>query len=241
MALPLKEWLATAEVQRFSKMSAEEAGHEYFFRNPPRTVWGNRELFGSPADGVITTQGRFAPDADLLDVKGVDVTVNTLLGPHAIDTPALVTAIFMTAADVHWNRCPTDVTMGRYPLPPIRTRNLPMLWAERDMLDSGLIRKGSFGFMQANARVVNRCYCGALRYRYYLVQLADSEINCIVPLKSTPVATFNQNERFGQIMWGSMCVLVLPLDSRYTFHSLCHTADHVEAGVDLLVSIKRRI
>ena len=237
MALPLKEWLDTPEVKRFQAMSVKEAGHEYFFRNPPRTAWGNRELFASPADGVITTQGRFHPDEDLIEVKGVKVTVNKILGPHAIERPALVTCIFMTAADVHWNRAPTDVTMARHPLPPIRTLNQPMLWAERNMLDMGLIRKGTFGFMNGNARVVNRCFYGALQYRYYLVQIADSEINCIVPIKAQPVATFNQNERFGQIIWGSMCVLILPLDVRYRFKPLCQVADHVEATVDPLFKV----
>ena len=240
MATPLKEWLDSPEVKAFKAMPQKKASHEFFFRNPPRTVWGNRDLFSSPADGVITTQGRFAPDGDLVDVKGVDVSVNSLLGPLAIDVPALVSAIFMSAFDVHFNRAPTDVTISRHPLPPLRTMNQPMLWAERGLLDSGLIRKGTFGFMATNARVVNRCYCGSLRYTYYIVQIADSDVNCIVPIKAQPVATFNQNERFGQIMWGSMCVLVLPLDARYHFKPLCKVAEHVCAGVDPLVSIKRR-
>src|SRR5512146_2408945 len=127
MATPLKEWINGAEVQRFLAMSQRQASHEYFFRNPPRTVWGNRGLFASPADGVITTQGRFAPNADLIEVKGEKITLRAMLGQHAIDKPALVSAIFMTAADVHWNRAPTDVVLTRFPLPPIRTLNQPML------------------------------------------------------------------------------------------------------------------
>ena len=238
VGIALKEWIDSPEVKRFRAMSQKEASHEFFFRNPSRTVWGNRELISSPADGIITTQGRFAPDEDLIEVKGVEITTNTLLGPHAIDMPALVTCIFMTAADVHWNRAPTDCVMSRYPLPPIRTTNQPMLFAERGLLDSGLIRKGTFGFMGANARVVNRCYSGALKYTYYLVQIADSDINCIVPIKAQQVASFNQNERFGQIIWGSMVVLVLPLDSRMRFRPTCKTEVHVEAAIDPIVRVE---
>ena len=219
-------------------MSQSQASHEFFFRNPPRTVWGDRHFFSSPADGIVTTQGRFDPEDNIVDAKGVKCSINDLLGPHAIDTPALATCIFMTAADVHWNRCPTDVVMSRHPLPPIKTLNEPMLFAERDLLDKGLIRRGTFGFMQSNSRVVNRCYCGALAYRYFLVQIADSDINCIVPIKAHPVASFNQNERFGQIIWGSMCVLILPLDERMKFKPLAKLTEHVEAG-EPLVSIGR--
>ena len=68
-------------------------------------MWGNDELFAAPADGVITTQGRFDPEEDLIDVKGANISVNSVLTHRfAIDTPALVSCIFMTAADVHWNR-----------------------------------------------------------------------------------------------------------------------------------------
>ncbi len=236
MPTPLKEWIESPEVTRFQAMSQKRASHEFFFRNPPRVVWGDRDLLASPADGVITTQGRFDPEEDLIDVKGANITVNSILGPHAIDTPALVTAIFMSAADVHWNRTPSDCVLTRYPLPPIRTSNMPMLWTERGLLDSGLIRKGTFGFMTANARVVNKCYSGSLKYTYWLVQIADSDINCIVPIKAQKTAAFNQNERFGQIIWGSMCVLVLPLDAR--FQSLAEVADHVEAS-EPLIGIER--
>jgi phosphatidylserine decarboxylase len=240
MPVPLKEWKNSAEVKDFLKMSQSKASHEFFFRNPPRVVWCNHELISSPADGVITMMGRYDPESDLIDVKGCECSVNSLLGPHSIDTPTFVTCIFMTAADVHWNRCPTDVIMSRYPLPPIKTSNEPMIFSEMGLLDSGLIRKGTFGFMAKNARVVNRCYSGALKFRYTLVQIADSDINCIVPIKAEKVAAFNQNERFGQIIWGSMCVLILPLTDRYRFKPLAKLADHVEAGEPLFRVDKRK-
>ena len=237
MALPLAEWIESPEVKKFQAMPQEKASHEFFFRNPARTMTTDSNLLFSPADGVITTQGRFDPEADLIDVKGLECSVNTLLGPFAIETPALVIAVFMTAADVHFNRVPTACMMRRHLMPSIRTMNLPMLWAERGLLDAGLIRKGTFGFMAANARVASHCYAGRLRYSYYIVQIADSDVNSIVPMKSEPLAAFNQCEQFGQILWGSMCVLILPLDARFRFKPLCKVADHVEAANDALVRV----
>jgi hypothetical protein len=234
---PLAEWIDSPEVKRFQAMSQEKASHEFFFRNPPRTMWIDHTLFASPADGIITTQGRFDPEADLLDVKGANVSINDLLGPWAIEKPALVVCVFMTAADVHWNRCPTSALMATLSLPSMRSTNLPMLFTERGLLDSGLIRKGTFGFMAANAKTANQCWCSRLQYSYYVVQIADSDVNCIVPMKTGKVASFNQNERFGQILWGSMCCLILPLDPRYKFRTLCKTTDHVEAAIDPLVEV----
>ena len=236
MPTALKEWVAT-DVAAFCKKSPVDAAHTAFFRDPPRVMWGNRELFAAPADGVITTQGRFDPEADLVDVKGSKTAINDLLGPHAIDGPALVSAIFMTFADVHINRAPTDCIMTRHPLPPIRTANQPMLFAERGLLEEAKILRADLGFMRTNGRVVNKCFCGPLRDTYYLVQIADSDVNVIVPFKEVPTATCRQNERFGMIRWGSMCVLILPLDPRYKFRTLCKVADHVEAGNDALVRV----
>ncbi len=108
MPTALKEWVAT-DVAKFKRLSLNEAAHEQFFRDPARCMWGNRELFAAPADGVITTQGRFDPDTDLIDVKGSKTTINDLLGPHSDSLegrPVLVTAIFMTFRGCSHKSCP---------------------------------------------------------------------------------------------------------------------------------------
>ncbi len=129
--------------------------------------------------------------------------------------------------------------MTRFPLPPIRTQNAPMLWAERGLLDEAKILRADLGFMRTNGRVVNKCFCGPLRYTYWLVQIADSDVNAIVPFKQTPTCTCQQNERFGMIRWGSMCVLILPLSPRFRFRPLCKVTEHVEAANDALVRVTR--
>ena len=236
MATPMKTWIKQAKkeapVDDLRKMSTE-----YFFRDPIRTELANRDFFFTPADGFITLQGRFDPESDLVDVKGANITLNSLLGPSAIDTPALAIGIFMSFLDVHMNRSPTECILTRNNLPPLRTQNQPMLWAEHDILEDLHLNKQHFGFMADNERVVNTCFVPHLRYTYYVVQIADSDVNYIVHLKSNPVAWFNQNERFGQIRWGSMCVLIMPLDERYKFKPLCKISDHVECSIDPLVKI----
>lgn len=238
MAAPMKQWFAETK-KRYANFSAHKMAHEVFYRNPLRTMWGNRDLFASPADGVITTQGRFDPDGDLINVKGLEVTTNELLGPHAIDSPVLVIAIFMSYLDVHWNRTPTECQIQRYPISPIRTANVPMLGTEEGLIDDGKIKTATMGYMKNNGRVVNKCFAGHMRYTYYIVQIADSDVSKIVPVDPGEVASYPQNERFSQIIYGSMCVLVLPLDKRYRFRPLCRIADHVEATNDPLVGVEK--
>ncbi len=171
-------------------------------------------------------------------MKGAQCTTNDLLSTLAIDTPSLVIGIFMSSLDVHYNRVPSECVMDRFPMPPIRTMGLPMLWTEKGILDDLRIKPGSFGFMRDNERVVNRFFAPHMGYTYYVVQIADSDVNMIVPLKCQPTAWFNQNERFGQIIWGSMCVLVMPLDSRFKFKPLRKIGDHVECCNDPIVRVE---
>ena len=124
-------------------------------------------------------------------------------------------------------------------LPSIRTMNQPMLFAERGLLDSGLIRKGTFGFMASNERRLNVCWCAGMNYTYYVVQIADSDVDCIVSMNPARTASFLQNERFGQIRWGSMCVLIMPLDKRYRFKPMQPIGQHVECCTDALVRFER--
>jgi phosphatidylserine decarboxylase len=235
---PLDEWLAT-DVAEFQKNSLQKASHELFFRDPPRPLRIDRGFFFAPADGVITTQGRFAPDEDLIETKGAQCTVNDILGPqHEIDGPALVINTYMSFADVHINRMPTDATLTHFPLPPLRTQNVPMLWVERGLFEHGKIEKGEMQFVKDNQRVVNKCFCTYLRYHYFMVQIADSDVNCIVHFSPLPHSPMNQCQRFGMIRWGSMVSLIMPLDPRFRFKTLCPTTSHVEAG-DPLVAVSR--
>ena len=233
-----KKWIAEQKKLTADK-DMEEMSCRWFFRDPVRPEPTCRDFFFTPADGFITLQGRFDTDADMVDVKGAEITLNTLLGPHEIDQPALAIAVFMSFLDVHINRAPTECCITRHQVPPVRTANVPMLWTERGILKDLRIKPASMGFMAENERIVNEIFCAPLKYRYFVVQIADSDVNYIVPLKPGDVTWYNQNERFGQIRWGSMCVLVLPLDERFKFTPLCQVGDHVECCIDPLVRVDR--
>ena len=69
--LPLKEWLASKEVQEIKKMTGAQKYMKAFFRDPNRPMHIRPELFLAPADGVILyAHARVAPDeAIVVDVS----------------------------------------------------------------------------------------------------------------------------------------------------------------------------
>ena len=233
MATPMIEWIET-EGEKYAKMA-----HTYFFRDPCRPMFLDRDYFFSPADGFIITQGRYLPHENI-DVKGVKMSVADLMGRPDFDEPALVIQVFMSCLDVHINRMPTDGTLGHYYLHPIRTNNVPMLWTEKGILEKHKILKGTMTYARDNGRVINEVICSWLRYKYYMVQIADSDVSCILHFSPLHQAPLNQCQRFGQIRWGSQVALIMPLDPRYKFRPTQKVEMHVEAGLDPLVAIERR-
>ena len=85
----------------------------------------------------------------------------------------------------------------------------------------------------------NEVYVPSLNYKYYMMQIADEDVNVIAPFKHQG-ALCAQNERFGLIRWGSQVDLVLPLDDRFDFEVLLDDAMHVNAGLDRLVKINKK-
>ena len=83
----------------------------------------------------------------------------------------------------------------------------------------------------------NKIYSPQLDYTYYLVQIADEDVNVIAPFINDQNSPVSQNERFSLIRWGSQVDLVLPLDERYDFDLVLEDEMHVNAGLDKLVKI----
>ena len=71
------------------------------------------------------------------------------------------------------------------------------------------------------------------------VLLADSDIDQVLPYDNRKHAPKMQGQRSHYITYGSQCNLILPLDPRIKFKTLCKVTDHVEAGTDALVSAER--
>jgi phosphatidylserine decarboxylase len=210
MPEPLKQWLRR-EQARFDNVSDRDMHELYFHRDPTRAINHDPSLLLSPADGVILYTNVCLP-RDTIDVKGNPTTIAELMEGHWVpDTLCLVIGIFMTWYHVHINRTPTKGLLYYQELPAIQTQNLPMLFAEDDLLRGALgraLRDG--GFQKFNARTVNRlCLVDSWR-DIFIVQIADSEVNVIAPFTAHQGWLYLQGQRFGVIRGGSQVNLIVP-------------------------------
>jgi len=73
-----------------------------------------------------------------------------------------------------------------------------------------------------------------------MLQIADYDVDCIVPFKLKQNQPVFQGQRFSQVRYGSQVDLVVPLSSRFEFEPVQETGDHVEAGTDPLIRITER-
>jgi phosphatidylserine decarboxylase len=226
-------------MEKYGDVSLKVMSHEKFFRDPCRAQQIDSSKFFSPVDGTIISQSRVAPAGDVIEAKGVDVTLSDLLKPWKIDQPCLVIGVFLSFYDVHIVRMPTSGILTNQHVDPIRTANLPMLYEEQSIVKKGVVSKIDLRYMATNARVLCRINNTPMQYEYYMVLLADSDVNAILPFDHRHHAPLSQNQRSHVVRWGSQCNLILPLDPRFKFKTLQKRTDHVEAGTDALLSVER--
>jgi len=236
MAEKLEDWL-NGEVKELSKLSVGELSNTFFFRDPLRPTYIDSEHFYSPADGTILYQKMVLPGEQVLEIKGIDYTIQDVMGDKDYNKPSLVIGIFMSFYDVHINRIPYGGIIKYKYLEPIESTNRPMLAVEKDILNK-VINPDNMDYLKYNERMFNKIYNYSLDYTYYLIQIADEDVNVIAPFKHQGDLCV-QNERFSLIRWGSQIDLVLPLDNRYEFEILLEDTMHVNAGLDKLVKIKK--
>ncbi len=234
MAEKLEDWL-NGEVKELSKMSVGELSNTFFFRDPIRPTYIDNEHFYSPADGTILYQKMVLPDEQVLEIKGIDYTIQDVMGDKNYNQPSLVIGIFMSFYDVHINRIPYSGVIKYNRLEPIESTNKPMLAVEKDILNK-VINPNNMDYLKYNERMLNKIYNSSLDYTYYIIQIADEDVNVIAPFKQQEDLC-TQNERFSLIRWGSQVDLVLPLDDRFTFELLLKETMHVNAGLDQLIKI----
>jgi len=235
MAEKLEDWL-NGEVKELSKLSVGELSNTFFFRDPLRPTYIDSEHFYSPADGIILYQKMVLPGEQVLEIKGIDYTIQDVMGDKDYDNPSLVIGIFMSFYDVHINRIPYGGIIKYKYLEPIESTNKPMLAVEKDILNK-VINPNNMDYLKYNERMSNQIYIPTLDYTYHIIQIADEDVNVIAPFKHQGDLV-TQNERFSLIRWGSQVDLVLPLDERFTFNFLLKETMHVNAGLDKLIKIK---
>jgi len=162
------------------------------------------------------------------------------MGDKHYNKPSLVVGIFMSFYDVHINRIPYTGVLQYKQLDSIESSNKPMLAVEKNLLNGVVNPKHVIPYIKNNERMWNKVYSPSLDYSYYMIQIADEDVDVIVPFTTDQNELFTQNSRFSLIRWGSQTDLVLPLDSRFDFELCLPEHVHVEAGIDKLVKISMR-
>ncbi|MDQ3761798.1 MAG: phosphatidylserine decarboxylase [Actinomycetota bacterium] len=236
MAQSLEEWIAS-DVRVLDDRSPAWLAQHHFFRDPYRPRFVDQSYFFSPADGIILYQKIVKPDSQLVDFKSERYTLQDAMRDSSFHSESLVIGIFMTFFDVHTNRIPYSGYLAYRELEPIGTYNRPMVAMENTILEDLRIDLNKAAYLRQNQRMVNRIYAPRLRQSYYVLQIADYDVDCILPYRLNQNTPFRQGDRFSQIRHGSQVELVIPLTYRYGLEVLQPDGCHVQAGLDPLVRI----
>jgi len=237
MAKTIESWLET-DVAPYRDKSISWLAASHFFRDPCRPNYSDLRYFFSPADGILLYQRTVQPDECILDIKGRPYSLRDALRDPAYDRESLVIGIFMTFYDVHVNRVPFPGRLSYKELDPLDTHNHPMLDVETGILEDLRVPTDALEYLHHNQRFVNRVDSVALGGPYFVLQIADYDVDCITPFSTRQNQRVGQCQRFSQIRYGSQVDLIVPLSDRYQLSTLQPTGTHVEAGVDPLIELK---
>lgn len=245
MAIPLKKWVET-EVANKQQLGMRYLSQEYFHRVEARGIPVDQGVFFTPADGVVVgAYENLGPKDKLLQVKGVNFCLEDLLDQKLPKKQKyLVVSIFMTFYSQHQNYIPFAGNRTFEELPPIKTRNMPMLDMEKSLLQGIVNPELEVGYMQNNAREISTVYAPKLGQEYYMVRVGDVDVNTFVNWgvnDGEEQVPYQQNDRFGMITYGSSTVLVIPQPSHGEFEfSLRKEAEvgmYIKCCKDALVNI----
>lgn len=239
MSKKIEDWIEE-DVTALRDQPLSWLSQYHFFRDPSRPSYSNLEYFYSPADGIILYQRMVQPDECIVDIKGKPYSLQDALRDPTYDQESLVIGIFMTFFDVHVNRIPYPGRLTYKELDPIDTYNHPMLEVEKEILDELRVSTDSLEYLRHNQRLVNRIYSIELGGPYYVLQIADYDVDCITPFELKQNQPCDQGERFSQIRYGSQVDLIVPRSSRFDLLTVQSTGDHVEAGIDPLIELRER-
>ena len=238
MAINFKEWLKSDEVKELQNTPVTKIFTEKFFRDPIRPIYRKPEVFYAPADGVVLyAHSVLDPDDPIVEIKGRNFSVKEALGDKNYDSPSLVIGIFMTFFSVHINRLPTDgYLVEQRSTPSIYTHGSSMLQVEEDIFAGKPLNRDTLEYLFCNERKVVTVFSPVISGRYYLIQIADKDVNAIINWADGDYLC--QGDRYGQIRWGSQVDLIIPLEKDgCEFRILVNPSDYVKAGIDPIVEI----
>ena len=237
MTETIKEFLNRDDIKIIKEHALGEIMETDFFRDPLRTITLNRDLFYAPADGIVLYAKEVKPD-EPYQIKGVDFTIRDMLADENYKEKSLVVSIFMTALDVHINRVPSSCYyIDTHSTPPLQTHGVSMVMEENDLLEDFNYKKEYLEYLRYNEKLVSVFYCPAIKGRFYIVQIADKDVDCCLTWHKGCFLV--QGDRFGQIRCGSQVDLVIPLKKGIKYETLVKSLDHVEAGIDPVLKITR--
>src|SRR6266480_1409609 len=241
MAKNLGEWV-DSDVRSRQEKGLKWLSEEYFFRDPARPIFSDSTYFFAPADGILLYQQTVMPDDPIVEIKGKAYSLRDAMRDPFYDHQSMVIGIFMTFFDVHVNRIPFAGRLWYEELEAIHTYNHPMLPVEKSLVQDLCINLNQAGYLHSNQRMINKIYAPELGQHYYVLQIADYDVDSITPYQLKQNRPFAQNQRFSQIRYGSQVDLIVPLRDpltvRFRFVPNLEPGMHVEAGVDPLIQIE---
>lgn len=236
MAKTLQSWIDT-DVGPVKDKPMSWLSQFYFFRDPIRPAYSDLSYFFAPADGIILYQKIVHPDETLIDIKGKNYSLQDAMQDPSYDKESYVVGIFMTFYDVHINRIPFPGRLAYEEKEKISSYNHPMLSTEKYLVNEAIVNTQTANYLFSNQRVLNTVYAPAIQQQYYILQIADYDVDVITPFSFRQNQFFHQNRRFSQIRYGSQVDLIIPRSKIYEFEFTQREGMHIEAGLDTLIKI----
>lgn len=242
MAKTLATWIEQ-DVNPMKDRNPNWLSSYYFFRDPQRHIKQDSKFFFTPADGIILYQKKVKPTDRLVQIKGIDYTLQEAMQDEDMEIldprqEYMVVGVFMSFYDVHINRLPYSGFISYERLDAIESYNFPMLDVEKELL-KGIVNPNfdNAEYLQMNERMLNEIYAPKLKQYYYVLQMGDYDVNVILPFNQDQSEAMKQNERFSMIRWGSQCDLIVPITDRFDYFFTQNVGDHVEGAIDTLIRV----
>jgi phosphatidylserine decarboxylase len=110
---------------------------------------------------------------------------------------------------------------------------------ENALVDDLVIDHDTADYLHGNQRMLNKVESSDLGLNYYVLQMADYDVDSITPFNQNSHRPYQQGQRFSQIRYGSQVDLIVPLGGEVEFETLHEVGTHIEGGVDPILRIIR--
>jgi len=233
----LQEWLKSKEVEYLRRCSIKQLMEKEFSRNPMRAIFYRPNIFYSPCDGIVLYKKVVDPDKELLSIKGESLTLQDIMCDYSYSEKSLVIGMFLSIYDVHFCRMPTNGFVKIERLPSLYIENLTMTKLENSIIKEGKIDYDTLEYLFTNERWITRIYYPRYNMEYYLVEIADLEVNAIVHYASNGDYLL-QGQRLSFVTYGSHVDMIIPYRRNLKVLIPDDNVYHVKAGIDGVVKIE---